>query len=95
MYTYKRTEFSPFELYTVGTHDSGKWESESDHNTKEEAAKRVHYLNGGTNIQLLKALKEILQILRAGITNKKDQKEFDNSPVVKSALEAVQKAESE
>jgi hypothetical protein len=47
MYSYKRTEFSPYELYTVGTYDSGKWESESDHSTKEEAAKRVHYLNGG------------------------------------------------
>ena len=37
-------------LYTVGFYDpSGKWQSESDHGTKEEAAARVHYLNGGKN----------------------------------------------
>ena len=54
MYTYKRTEFSPFELYTVGTYDSGEWEPESDHSTKDEAAKRVNYLNGG-HLETLKA----------------------------------------
>lgn len=35
-------------LYTVGFYaPSGKWNPESDHTTKEEAAERVHYLNGG------------------------------------------------
>lgn len=35
-------------LYTVGFYDpNGKWIPESDHNESEEAAKRVHYLNGG------------------------------------------------
>lgn len=35
-------------LYTVGFYDHNyKWHPESDHNEKEEAAKRVHYLNGG------------------------------------------------
>lgn len=35
-------------LYTVGFYTpSGKWEPESDHATREEAAKRVAYLNGG------------------------------------------------
>ena len=35
------------QLWTVGFYDpSGKWHSESDHDTKEEAAKRVAYLNG-------------------------------------------------
>ena len=35
-------------LYTVGFYDhNGGWHPESDHNSKEEAAKRVHYLNGG------------------------------------------------
>jgi len=35
-------------LYTVGFYDpSGKWQSDSDHSAKEEAAARVHYLNGG------------------------------------------------
>ena len=35
-------------LYTVGFYDpSGRWQPESDHRSKEEAAARVHYLNGG------------------------------------------------
>jgi hypothetical protein len=36
------------DLYTVGHYDpNGSWIPESDHNTTEEAAARVHYLNGG------------------------------------------------
>ena len=35
-------------LWTVGFYDpNGKWHSDSDHNTRKEAAARVHYLNGG------------------------------------------------
>ena len=35
-------------LYTVGFYDpSGRWQPESDHRSKDEAAARVHYLNGG------------------------------------------------
>lgn len=34
--------------YTVGYYmPDGKFEPESDHETREDAAKRVHYLNGG------------------------------------------------
>ncbi len=34
--------------YTVGYYDpSGNFQPESDHDTADEAAKRVHYLNGG------------------------------------------------
>ena len=45
MYVYKQTE--P-QLWTVGFYDSGgNWHPESDHDNTEEAAKRVHYLNGG------------------------------------------------
>jgi hypothetical protein len=48
MYVYVRSEFSPYELYTVGFYDpNGKWQSESKHETKEQAAECVHYLNGG------------------------------------------------
>jgi len=48
MWVYIRTEFSPFELYTVGFYaPDGTWKTDSDHGTREEAAKRVHYLNGG------------------------------------------------
>jgi hypothetical protein len=45
MYVYIRTEH---ELWTVGFYTpSGKWEPESDHGSREEAARRVHFLNGG------------------------------------------------
>lgn len=44
MYLYIQSEPS---LWTVGFYDpSGKWQSESDHDTKEQAAERVHWLNG-------------------------------------------------
>jgi hypothetical protein len=44
MYVYIRTEK---QLWTVGHYDpNGKWIPESDHDSKEEAAERVHYLNG-------------------------------------------------
>lgn len=37
-----------FDLYTVGFYrPDGSWEPESDHETKESAAARCHYLNGG------------------------------------------------
>lgn len=45
MYVYRKTE--P-QLWTVGFYDpDGKWQAESDHEIREEASKRVHYLNGG------------------------------------------------
>ena len=35
-------------LWTVGFYNpDGKWNPESDWDSKEDAAKRVHYLNGG------------------------------------------------
>lgn len=44
-YVYIRSEPS---LYTVGFYDPrGQWQAESDHETREQAAERVHYLNGG------------------------------------------------
>jgi hypothetical protein len=65
MYIYKRTEFSPYELYTVGTYDSGEWESESDHPSIESAEKRVHYLNGGTDEKLLSRIAELEEALKS------------------------------
>ena len=53
-YVYKETEhwrdekYILHQLFTVGFYDpDGKWHSESDHDSKEDAAARVHYLNGG------------------------------------------------
>lgn len=45
MYVYQKTESC---LYTVGFYDpNGKWIPETDHATREEAAERVAFLNGG------------------------------------------------
>jgi hypothetical protein len=46
MYVYIETEPG---LWTVGFYTpDGKWIPESDHSEREDAAKRVAYLNGGT-----------------------------------------------
>ncbi len=46
MYVYVKSEPT---LWTVGHYDpDGGFVSESDHNTQESAAHRVHYLNGGS-----------------------------------------------
>ena len=35
-------------LWTVGFYSpDGEWQTDSDHATRESAAERVHYLNGG------------------------------------------------
>lgn len=44
MYVYIKSEPN---LFTVGFYKpDGKWEPESDHSTREEAANRVAWLNG-------------------------------------------------
>jgi hypothetical protein len=50
-YVYKETEHNSWgSLYTVGYYDpQGNWHPESDHDSKADAAARVHYLNGGCN----------------------------------------------
>jgi len=50
-YYYKRTEPN---LWTVGIGEGGDWQPESDHFSPAEAAKRVHYLNGGNDPALEK-----------------------------------------
>lgn len=45
MYVYIQSESG---LWTVGFYDpSGKWIPETDWGSKDNASKRVHYLNGG------------------------------------------------
>jgi hypothetical protein len=52
MYVYKKTEPK---LWTVGFYTpAGKWEAESDHSSIDEAAARVHYLNGGKEIEIFR-----------------------------------------
>jgi hypothetical protein len=46
-YIYIQTERNPA-LFTVGFYrPDGRWEGDSDHSDREEAADRVHWLNGG------------------------------------------------
>ncbi len=45
MYVYIKSESN---LWTVGFYDpDGFFKTESDHHNREDAARRVHYLNGG------------------------------------------------
>lgn len=45
MWVYRRTDNS---LFTVGYYKpDGGWEADSDHQSRESAAQRVHWLNGG------------------------------------------------
>lgn len=48
MYVYIRSEPN---LWTVGFYnpDDGKWNPESDHPSSEQAAQRIHWLNGGNS----------------------------------------------
>lgn len=47
MYVYIQSEPG---LYTVGFFGpEGKWHPDSDHDNREDAARRVHYLNGGSD----------------------------------------------
>jgi hypothetical protein len=49
-YVYQRANGENF--YVVGFFDpTGKWHAESDQDTREEAAARVHWLNGGNPTQ--------------------------------------------
>ncbi len=48
MYIYIYCNYA--KVYTVGFYSpDGKWNPESDWFTSEDAAKRVHYLNGGSD----------------------------------------------
>jgi hypothetical protein len=47
MYVYIKSESR---LWTVGFYDpTGRWHSESDHESAEAAAQRVHWLNGNSS----------------------------------------------
>lgn len=48
-WVYRRTER---QLWTVGYYTpEGDWNSDSDHDSAESAAGRVHWLNGGTDVR--------------------------------------------
>jgi hypothetical protein len=53
MYVYIRSEPG---LWTVGFYGpEGTWHPESDHDSTDAAAERVHWLNGGEDGRLLRA----------------------------------------
>jgi hypothetical protein len=60
MTSYVYTQSEPG-LYTVGFYapDDDGWNAESDHRTAEEAAARVHYLNGGGTIEFDRLIEEL------------------------------------
>lgn len=50
MYVYRQSTFPGEQLWTVGFYDpDGRWHPESDHESPDEAAKRVAYLNGANS----------------------------------------------
>jgi len=70
MYVYIQSESG---LWTVGFYSpEGKWNPESDHPSKEEAASRVHWLNGGeiepVVIQQKDSVPVFIPVLRPGET---------------------------
>lgn len=57
MWIYANTEPG---LWTVGTTDAdGEWHTDSDHDNREDARRRVHYLNGGTDELLTARITEL------------------------------------
>lgn len=70
-YVYRRIEAAG--CFTTGFYDpSGAWQAESDHATADDAAQRVHWLNGGhlpmerAAPKLLRALKRVETWTKAG-----------------------------
>lgn len=53
VYIHSETDSDGFWLYTVGFYKpDGTWVAESDHDNEEDAAARVHYLNGGEIVDM-------------------------------------------
>jgi len=66
-YVYIRSEHG---LWTVGFYaPDGKWQSESDHTSTEDAANRVSFLSGASRDQTIAELKDVLMDAWAIIAN--------------------------
>jgi len=63
------------QLWTVGfyrpesepTKYGGLWEPESDHDNREDAAKRVHYLNGGNDKEIEDKLNYLIDAISSAL----------------------------
>lgn len=84
-------------LYTVGFyHPDGTWEPESDHDSREEAAQRVAYLNGSyVQTKLDKAAPELLAALqeaRKFIDSHSEEWYVAGQELLSSVEQAIKKA---
>jgi hypothetical protein len=86
MWVYMKSEAS---LWTVGLYDpSGVWHPESDHGDSESAARRVAYLNGSLNADLLAACEQAEKELAAQLANRPRKSPHS----LRQSLEAVRAA---
>lgn len=91
-YVYLRDKNEPG-LWTVGFYDpAGEWHAETDYNSPEGAAARVHWLNGGVAEampELVKALHRAEAYLQ-GIRTGKTFEESDLVGIIQRALVKVE-----
>ena len=106
MYVYVKSEPA---LWTVGFYDpSGKWQSESDHGTPEEAGQRVSILNGcvpyltsPATAALPVSGKEVEEVvneyrefvLRTGLSDRKSMQDWINKLPIKEPVSNVDAVE--
>lgn len=91
-YYYRKSEPG---LWTAGHMDGGRFEPESDHESEEAAARRVHFLNGGSapsasNEQL--ALGIMAAILKA---DPQCNTVFDAVTMAREIMDTIYKTETE
>lgn len=80
-------------LYTVGFYDpSGKWQPESDWNTREQAANRVSMLNGGRLPESVEKVFDIVKTLLQSISDCTIEADYpkDNFVYLSSIGEEIQ-----
>lgn len=69
MYVYRKTEPN---LFTVGFYaPTGKWTPESDWPDSESAAKRVNFLNGGVDPEVMECIASAIECLVQGLNSKR------------------------
>lgn len=95
-YIYKQTERGEYPLWTVGTYDSGQWDSESDHSKEEEAAERARYLNGGNTLTpLQKVAPDLLEALEKAVYDLETVDGLGLDRIVLNMKDAIKKAKGE
>lgn len=68
MWVYKSIKEGSHWLFTVGwTDPEGRWNSDSDHDSRENAAARCNYLNGGIDESRLQEIRNAILEVAAGV----------------------------